>query len=45
VSVKDRWVGSCEQVLNVLFVNRSLTFSTASMAVRGEKLGGEPQIG
>jgi hypothetical protein len=51
VSVKDQWVGTHKQVLNVvttcwrygpnklmlLLINRSLAFSTASRAVRGER--------
>jgi hypothetical protein len=59
VSVKDRWVGPREQVLNVLIAcqryvpgNPSSLSSTeggftvtASMAILGEKLGTDLQIG
>jgi hypothetical protein len=36
MSVKDQWVGPCEQVLNALII--------ASMAILGEKLGMDPWI-
>jgi hypothetical protein len=39
--VKDRWVGPCEQVLNVQKVG---FIPTASMVVLGEKLGMDPWI-
>jgi hypothetical protein len=43
VSVMDRAVGTCEQVLNVLIVCRWYEpGNPSSMAVLGEKLGGRP---